>query len=137
MTSKDDYYGRFFAGLVASIPQNLPDPRPRHCYQLPTGIPGVHFEWIFRARTFGVELHFERGDRDANLSMMESLRPLGPEVARAVGQAPVFDDAYRRQWAKIVLETPRDRPEEELAAWAVDTMVALYRLVGTRLAEWA
>ena len=55
--------------LKKVLPVNLPNPPTRSYYQLPIGISGFHFEWAFHGRprsSFGVELHFEKGNAEAN-----------------------------------------------------------------------
>ena len=136
-------YFRFYSDLVnrirTQIPREYVEPAPNFCYPISTGIGGVHFEWAFHGRprnSFGVELHFEKGSRELNCSMIEKIEPLKNKLEENLQEKVIFQKEWgkvRKTWSRLYIEMQEGKITEELKAWAVEKMVILIRLLQPEL----
>ena len=131
---------RFYEGLISKlktkIPIQYPDPIPRAYYQIPTGISSVHFEWAFHGRprnSFGVELHLEKGSKEYNTKMINSLERLKTEIEEKTGEKVIFLKDWGRVWARLYIEKSGGNMTEELKKWAVEKMWSLYKILQPEL----
>jgi len=107
---------------------NLPEPRPKSVYQIPTGVGNVHFEWYFqgKGRRFGVELHFEKGSKEDNLWYLNGLKKFLPALEKEIGQPIEIMEGWGQKWARLYIQTQPVEVNEELMKYAVDKMLLFY-----------
>jgi hypothetical protein len=131
-TSSQEEYINFYAELINRlnliIPDQYKEPGPHNYYSIPTGISGVHFEWLFRKRSrssFGVELHFEKGNREFNKKAIDKLEILKMQLETALGEKVVYQKDWGRNWSRLYIEANNGEITEELKIWAVQKMKIL------------
>lgn len=140
LTLSQEEYVRFYRDLISrlktKVPIQYPEPLPRSYYQIPTGINGLHFEWAFHGRprnSFGVELHFEKGNKDYNTKVINSLEHFKAEIEQKTGEKVIFLKDWGRVWARIYIEKQEGGMTEELKKWAVEKMEILYKILQPEL----
>lgn len=139
-TLSQEEYSAFYHELADRIKLVLPNINPRptssvYC-QTPTGIGGVHFEWGFHGRprsSFGVELHFEKGDKEFNKGTINKLKVLKEKIEHATGEKVIFQEDWGKIWARLYIEKNEGKMTEELKVWAVDKMRILINLLQPEL----
>ncbi|EKD26972.1 MAG: hypothetical protein ACD_79C00949G0001 [uncultured bacterium] len=136
MTVSQEEYIKFYKELIKKLQTKLQisfaDPLPKAYYQIPTGISGVHFEWGFHGRprsNFGVELHFEKGNRDFNQKMLTSIEKLKDEIEKLTGEKVIFNPKWSGTYARLYLQKNEGSMTEELKIWAIEKMAILYNLL--------
>ncbi len=129
-------YVAFYKDISGRIKRKLPisftDPTGKSYFQIPTGISRFHFEWGFHGRprnSFGVELHFEKGNRDANQAALHKCESLRAEIEKQTGEPVVFQKEWGRAWSRLYIEKKEGAMTEELKVWAVEKMEELYRVL--------
>ncbi len=118
--------------LETAISKSLPEPKPRSYYQIPVGKGAMHLEWAFHGRprrSFGVELHFERGKRDANEMYLGFFERYIPQIEQATGEQVLLQKDWGRVWSRLYIQKEEGCMTEELKTWAVERMAALYLLL--------
>jgi len=133
-------YVNFYSDLVSRIKKQIPreymTPSPRSIFQISTGISGVHFEWAFHGRprsSFGVELHFEKGNKASNLKMIERIEQLKDVIEKELGEKVTFQKDWGKAWSRLFVEKQEGKITEELKGWAVEMMVKLIKLLQPEL----
>ena len=124
------FYKELVERLKSEVPREYPPPQPRAYYQIPTGIGSVHFEWAFHGRprsSFCVELHFEKGSREANSEILEPLGKVLPALEKSLGEKLVVQKDWGSAWQRIYVEKPEGQFTEELKGWAVEKMAVLIK----------
>lgn len=136
LTVSQQEYIAFYKDISGRLKRSLPipfaDPTGKSYYQIPTGIGSFHFEWGFHGRprnSFGVELHFERGDRDANQAALRKCESVKAEIEKQTGELVVFQKEWGRDWSRLYIEKKEGAMTEELKVWSVKIMEALYRVL--------
>jgi len=127
-----EFYKELVGRLKADLPNDYPPPQPRSLYQIPTGIGSVHYEWAFHGRprdSFGVELHFEKGSKQANLEILTQVESKLSELEKALQEKVVIEKNWSPRWAKLYVLKEEGRPTEELKTWAVEKMATMMRIV--------
>ena len=122
--------------LKVILPKQYSNPSPRAYYQIPTGIGGVHFEWGFHGRprsSFGVELHFEKGQKEFNKSSINLLEKFKAKIELATGEEVFFQKDWGKNWSRIYLEINEGKITEELKEWAVSKMKILIDILQPEL----
>ena len=98
-----------------------------YCYIPIKNHKGVHTEWLFWDESgLRVELHLEKDSREGNLNLFNKLKPLGTELQSDIGEPLVFDDKWRKKWARIYTVKKPVELTEEVKDWAVETMIKFY-----------
>jgi hypothetical protein len=123
-----DFYNELIEKLNKVLPGQYPYPKPKACYQILTGLGGVHFEWWFRGRprgSFGVELHFENGDRAFNKTAFQKISKMKPALEKALGEKVVLHEDWSKNWSRLYIEKMEGKMTDELKAWAVEKMKVL------------
>jgi len=140
LTRTQEEYLRFYRELVNTtkekIPISLPEPKPKGYYQIPTGIGQVHFEWGFHGRprsSFGVELHFEKGNKDTNRNLLKEMEKSKNEIETKIGEKVIFQEDWGKTWARLYIEKNEGKMTNELKEWAVEKMAILYHLLQPKL----
>jgi len=93
--------------------------------QIPTGIGGVHYEWVIRKRkrSLDVCLHFERRHREANLELLGALETLRQRIEslshREYSTGPFMAHAME---ARFAIPFDKDMPDEDAAIEAANLM---------------
>lgn len=125
-------YVNFYSDLVSRIKKQISKeymtPSPRSIFQISTGISGVHFEWAFHGRprsSFGVELHFEKGNKASNLRMIERIEQLKDVIEKDLAEKVTFQKDWGKAWSRLFIEKQEGKITEELKVWAVEMMVKL------------
>ncbi|MFZ6017100.1 MAG: DUF4268 domain-containing protein [Nitrospirota bacterium] len=125
-------YVNFYSDLVSRIKKQIPKeymtPLPRSIFQISTGISSVHFEWAFHGRprsSFGVELHFEKGNKASNLRMIERIEQLKDVIEKDLAEKVTFQKDWGKAWSRLFVEKQEGKITEELKVWAVEMMVKL------------
>ncbi len=131
-----EFYKKLVHAIKEKIPISLPEPRPKSYYQIPTGISGVHFEWIFHGRprsSFGVELHFEKRNKDTNKSLLSEIEKSKNDIEKETGEKVTIQEDWGKTWARLYIEKNEGKMTDELKKWAIDKMVIFYRLLQPKL----
>jgi hypothetical protein len=133
-------YERFYRELVKKLGTRLPlsflDPKPKSYYQIPSGISGIHFEWAFHGRprdSFGVELHFEKSNKDFNQSAISKLEQMRSEIESQMGEQVVFLKQWGSTWSRLFILKNEGAMTDELKNWAVDKMEIFYKILQPNL----
>lgn len=119
------FYNELVNRLKTILPKQYPSPTPKSYYQIPTGISGIHFEWVFHGRprsSFGVELHFEKGNKKDNESAIDKIEKLKSKIEQATNEKVVFQKDWGKRWARLYIEKNEGKMTDELKEWAVNKM---------------
>lgn len=129
-------YIQFYTDLVSRIKKQIPrqymTPPPSPVFKIATGISNVHFEWAFHGRprsSFGVELHFEKGNKTLNLNLIERMEQSKDIIERELGEKVTVQKDWGKVWSRLFIEKQQGKITEELKVWAVETMVKLIKLL--------
>lgn len=118
--------------LKARLKLPLPEASPKSYYQIPTGLSGVHFEWGFHGRprtSFGVELHFEKGNKEFNTSALQKMERLKGTLDKDLNSPVIFLKDWGKTWARLFIVKNEGQMTDELKQWAVEKMEKLHRLL--------
>jgi len=133
-------YIQFFSQCIELLKKTLPreyaPPTPRAYYQIPTGISGVHFEWGFHGRprsSFGVELHFEKGNKESNQSLLSACTQLKSRLEKALNETVVVQQDWGKTWARLYIEKQQGKITDDLRDWAVEKMQILIQILQPEL----
>jgi hypothetical protein len=138
-----NFYKELAQALRLRIPEiSLPEPKPIAYYQIPTGISKVHYEWIFWGRPrsdFGVQLHFEKTDREANVKLLNELKKYRDEIESQTKWKVRVESKWgpNNNWASLSLDKEEGKMTEDLKIWAVNTMEKLIRIIQPKLEKFA
>lgn len=131
-----EFFGRLSGAFSKKMGLALIKPRGDGWYQIPTGISGVHFEWVFHGRprsSFGVELHFERSDKTWSSNFLTKLENLQQEIEQVTGEKVIYQKDWGQSWARLYLQKNEGKMTSELENWALTKMVLLYKLLYPKL----
>lgn len=133
-------YVKFYTLCIESLKKRLPrenaPPSWKSYYQIPTGLSGVHFEWAFHGRprsSFGVELHFEKGNKEQNQAMLLICSQGKDRLEHEIGSPVVVQKEWGKTWARLYVEKQEGKMTDALREWAVETMVKLIQLLQPEL----
>lgn len=136
LTINQEEYLKFWEELVKeikkSVPLSFPQIKPRHYYQIPTGIPNTHLEWTFHGRprgSLGVEIHFESSNRQKNLHMMEKFEKYKEIIEEKTGEAVTIQKNFGTKWTRMYIEKTESKITQELKTWAVEKMTIIYEII--------
>jgi len=142
LTRSQEEYLKFYAelksGLEEKIDVRLPASKPMAYYQITTGISGIHFEWGFHGRprsSFGVELHFEKGNKTENLRYINVLKGFKDQLERELGEEIIFEDNWGKRWGRLYVEKDEGKMTDELKTWAIEKMMKMYNFLQPKLEE--
>lgn len=140
VTRSQQEYKEFFTAVSQALASNLglslPKPDGRSWYKIPTALPYAHFEWGFHGRprsSFGVELHFEKGDRSQNSQYLQEMAKFKDAVERETGEKLVLQPEWGKTWSRMYIERQEGKMTEELKQWAVDRMERFYKVLAPKL----
>lgn len=140
LTRTQEEYLKFYRELVhaikGKIPIPLPKPKPLSYYQIPTGISGIHFEWVFHGRPrsiFGVELHFEKWNKDTNKNLLKEMEKLKNEIEKETGEKVIIQEDWGKTRARLYIEKNEGKMTDELKKWAIEKMAILHKLLQPKL----
>jgi hypothetical protein len=140
LTISQEEYVKFYKELIKQLKVKMPfsysDPLPKSYYQILSGIGGIHFEWGFHGRprsSFGVELHFERGNKAFNMKTIERMEPLKTEIEKQTGESVVFQKEWGKAWSRIYIEKGEGKMTDDLKKWAVEKMEIFYKILKPEL----
>lgn len=139
-TLSQEEYDKFFGELVDRIKINLPltyrVPSGKSYYQIPVRISGIHFEWGFHGKprsSFGVELHFEKGNRESNIHGIEYFEKFIPIIEKTTGEKVIVQKDWGTRWSRMYLEKNEGKMTDELKSWAVQKMEIFYKTLKPEL----
>lgn len=140
LTRRQQEYIEFYRELAerirGQIAEALPDPSGLSYQWIPTGPGGVHFEWAFHGRprsSFGVELHFETGNKKTNRRLLKAMEGYRDRIEQETGENVTFQEDWGKTWSRLYIEKNEGKTTEELKKWAVEKMVILYDLLKPEL----
>lgn len=120
-----DFYNDISAKLNKHIDKVLSAATAKNYYQISTGIGGVHFEWAFHGRprnSFGVELHFERGDSAYNKDLISKIAVYKDKIEKATKETLIIQENWGQKWSRLYLEINEGEITDKLKDWAVEKM---------------
>ena len=133
-------YIKFFSQRIYSLKRQLPRayvaPSPKPYYQIPTGISGVHFEWGFHGRprsSLGVELHFEKANREQNQILISTCAQLKNRLEKEIGEPVVVQKEWGKAWARMYVEKEQGKMSDDLKEWAAEKMHTLIKVLQPEL----
>jgi hypothetical protein len=106
----------------------------RSFQKIPSGQPGIHFEWLAYPDGLGVELHFERTEATENRRLLTAFKGRKSELEKELDEQIKFDSSFHRRWSRLILfrsAGENERPPhigDELRRWAIEKMVGLYKI---------
>lgn len=122
-------YIQFFSRCLESLKKRLPreyvTPSGQSYYPIPTGLSGVHFEWGFHGRprsSLGVELHFEKGNKEQNQSLISACAQLKDRLETEIGEPVVIQKEWGKTWARMYVEKQQGKITDDLKEWALEKM---------------
>lgn len=118
------------------MPTAIAKPKTYYFCQIPTGLPCVHFEWSFWGKPrskFGVELHFEKGTREASSTLLRKFEPLKEDIEKVTGEKAIFQENWGSHWSRLYIEKKEGEMTEELKKWAVEKMTLLYNFLQPKI----
>jgi len=131
---------QFFSQCIDVLKKKLPreylEPAPKSYYQISTGLSGVHFEWGFHGRprsSFGVELHFEKGNKESNLALYSACAQLKQQLESALNETVIFQQVWGKAWARLYVEKQQGKITDDLRDWAVEKMQILIQVLQPEL----
>jgi hypothetical protein len=130
------FYARCIDLLKKKYPREYVAPAPMYYYQIPTGISSVHFEWSFHGRprsSFGVELHFEKGNKESNLSLLSACVKLKDQLEKALNETMIVQNDWGKTWSRLYFEKQQGKITDDLRDWAVEKMLLLIQLLQPEL----
>jgi hypothetical protein len=131
------FYQRLIERFGKKLTLSLSQPKGTSYYMIPTGISGVHFEWAFHGRhkrnAFGVELHFEKGDKAQNSSMLTEFEKFKQEIEKETEEKVIFQKDWGKAWARLYIEKNEGNMTQELEEWALEKMTILRKLLQPEL----
>ncbi len=107
------------------MPRQYAKPTTKRYYQISTGKSGIHFEWIFHGRprsSFGVELHFEKENREFNKAAIDKIEIFKSEIEQKTNEKVIFQNDWVKNYARLYIEKNEGKMTEELKEWAVKNM---------------
>ncbi|MHB8653681.1 MAG: DUF4268 domain-containing protein [Terriglobia bacterium] len=119
------FFSRCLESLKTRLPREYAKPSPKSYYQIPTGLGGVHFEWGFHGRprsSLGVELHFEKGNKEQNESLISACAQIKDQLEAEIGQPVVIQKEWGENWARMFVEKQEGKITDDLREWAVEKM---------------
>lgn len=133
-----DFYRELSKKLGEELDIDLLEPKPQSNFQVSTDISGIHFEWAFHGRprsSFGVELHFEKGNKTENLRYINALREFKNELEGELGEEIIFQQDWGNRWARLYVEKEEGKMTDELKTWAIEKMTKMYNFLQPKLEE--
>jgi len=131
-----DFYNDLLSKIQEALPGNYREPGKQAYYLLPTGVGGIHYEWGFHGRprsSFGVELHFERPNKEENRQRLSRFTHLKEQLEGATGETVIIQEDWARNWCRIYIERQEGQMTEELKGWAVEKMLVFMRTLQPEL----
>ena len=133
-------YVQFFSQCIESLKKRLPrdyaTPSTKSYYQMPTGMSGIHFEWGFHGRprsSLGVELHFEKSNREQNQALFSKCAELKNRLETEIGEPIVLQKEWGKTWARMYVEKQQGKITDDLKEWAVEKMQILIQVLQPEL----
>jgi len=133
-------YIQFFSECIELIKKKLQreyvPPGPRAYYQIPTGLSGVHFEWGFHGRprsSFGVELHFEKGNKESNQGLLSVCTRLKDKLEKELNETMIVQQDWGKAWARLYIEKQQGKITDDLKDWAVEKMLTFIQILQPEL----
>ena len=130
------FYKQCIEFLKKKYPREYVMPTPKSYYQIPTGISSVHFEWGFHGRprsSFGVELHFEKGNKESNLNLLSTFVKLKDQLEKALNENMIIQNDWGKTWARLHLKKQQGKITDDLRDWAEEKMLLLIQLLQPEL----
>jgi hypothetical protein len=127
-----EYYKVLISRLNAIAPRNYSKPQPKSYYSIPTGIGSIHYEWCFHGRprdSFGVELHFEKGSKQANLEILAQVESKLDHLEKELQEKVVVQKDWGENWSRLYIKKEEGQFTDELKTWAVDKMAAMIKVL--------
>ena len=136
-TLSQEEYLNFYTELISKLKILLPNLQfsnltPKSYYQILTGLSGVHFEWGFHGRprsSFGVELHFEKGNKEFNEAAIKKIEKLKEKIEQATNEKVVFEENWGKIWSRMYIEKNGGKMTNELKEWAVNKMKIIIEIL--------
>ncbi len=127
-----EFYRELIKRLKFEVPREYASPQPTAYYKISTGVASVHYEWAFHGRPrdkFGVEVHFERGDRDSNWELLSRVEKMVPQLEKASGEPVVIQKEWGDRWSRLYVQKDEGHASESLKIWAVEKMVTFISML--------
>jgi len=108
--------------------------------QIPTGRPGVHFEWIFSGRgqdkRLNVAIHFEMRRRALNQKLCAALAGQKAALEASLGETLHFKPDWTQEWSAVYVERLCEPWTQDIALWASEMMNKLMEAAQPLLDEF-
>jgi hypothetical protein len=111
------FFSRCLESLNKLLPREYVTPSAKPYYQIPTGLGGVHFEWAFHGRprsNFGVELHFEKGNKEQNQCLISACAQLKDRLEAESREPVVIQKEWGQTWARMYVEKQQGKITDDL-----------------------
>ena len=81
----------------------------------------------------GVELHFEKGNKELNQSLLSACSNLKPRLENELGETLVVQKDWGKVWARLYVEKQQGKITNDLIDWAVEKMSILIKILQPEL----
>jgi len=82
---------------------------------------------------FGVELHFEKGNKESNQSLLSACTQLKSRLEKALNETVVVQQDWGKTWARLYIEKQQGKITDDLRDWAVEKMQILIQILQPEL----
>ena len=135
-TLSQDEYDKFYVEIINRLKGDIPIsynlPSGRSYYAISVNLSGAHLELAFHGKprsSFGVELHFEKDDKESNLKFIEYFEKFVPKLEQSTGEKVIVQKDWGTRWTRLYIEKPEGKMTEELKSWAVEKMKIFYKIL--------
>jgi len=105
------------------------EPKGISYLQIPTPFGSTHYEWCFHGRprnSFGVEIHFEKSDREKNVQLMKMLLPYLKDFREKEHIQLEYVEDPQKKSCRIFVIKNQGAITDNLKFWSIDTMGKVY-----------
>ncbi len=127
-----NFYSELKNKLNAVLPSYNANPTTKSYCQIPTVVSGVHFEWGFHGRprnSFGVEVHFEKGNKQFNETALRRVEKLKEKIEQATNEKVIVEKDWGKTWSRMYIEKNEGKMTDELKNWAVNKMKTVIEIL--------
>jgi len=129
------FYTKIMEGIKNKINLQLRRPPIRSYYQIPTDIPGIHYEWVFsgRPKCFSVNIHFENKRREFNEKYFNEIIKLKDKLEKETNEKIIVDTNWQKSGMKIYIQKELGNNTDELIKWGIENMIIFINIINDKL----
>ncbi len=124
-----DFWTELKNKIESKLPIRLSNPPTTSYYSVPSGVGGIHFEWIFQGRPrnkFGVEIHFERSVKEHNKHNLNLLKPYLSKLESKIKMTAIIEENWTKRWCRLYFKLDQGNIDDNLKRFAENVMIEMY-----------